>query len=166
MAKAVFEERQRFNQWWIWLIILGIFAYEVYLLTDLVQEETLNSKTLSSYLLIMLPILIVLLVFLFSSLYTRIDESGIQTVFKPFGFTKKSFSWRAIETVETITYSPLKDFGGWGYRLSFSGKGTAYNVKGNQGISIQLKNGKKFLIGTQKSEQALEVIESFSPSKK
>ena len=60
-----------------------------------------------------------------------------------------------------ITYNPIMDFGGWGYRVSWKGKGTALNVKGNKGIELILKNGKKITIGTQKPEEAMHAINSY-----
>jgi len=39
--------------------------------------------------------------------------------------------------------------GGWGIRWGSARYGSAYNVSGNQGVLFELKNGKKFLLGTQ-----------------
>lgn len=166
MAKEVFKEEQRFTQWWIWIILLGVLAYEIKLTIDLIQMEDLDSRSLSAYLLIMLPILLVLSLFAFSKLYTRIDENGIEVVFKPFGFSRKTFKWSEIEDVKAITYSPIKDYGGWGYRISWKGKGTAMNVKGNRAIELKLRNKKIFVIGTQQADAAMDAIKSYlKPSK-
>lgn len=56
------------------------------------------------------------------------------------------------------TYSPIREYGGWGFRQALGEKGKAYNVKGNKGIQIQLKTGKNILIGTQKEKDAQQVI--------
>jgi hypothetical protein len=161
MAKEVFKEDQRFTQWWIWIILLGVLAYEIKLTIDLIQMEDVDGRSLSAYLLIMLPILLVLALFAFSKLYTRIDETGIEVVFKPFSFSRRRFKWDEIVQANSITYSPIKDFGGWGYRISLRGKGTAMNVKGNKGIELKLNNGKSFTIGTQKPEEAMRAINSY-----
>lgn len=42
--------------------------------------------------------------------------------------------------------------GGWGIRL-WTKYGTVYNVSGNKGLFIKLKNGKTMVIGTQKSQE-------------
>ena len=57
-------------------------------------------------------------------------------------------------------YSPLREYGGWGVRGSF-GKNKAYNVKGNQGIQIELKKGGKVLVGTQRKTEAQQVIDRY-----
>ena len=161
MAKEVFEEKQAFTQWWIWLILLAVLGYEIKLTYDLYQLDDYSGRTVMAYLLIMLPILLVLLLFAFSKLYTRVDEHGIEVVFKPFGFTKRKFNWDQIEKAESVKYNPIKEFGGWGYRISWKGKGTAMNVKGNRGIQLIMKNNKKFLIGTQRPEEALGAINAY-----
>lgn len=51
------------------------------------------------------------------------------------------------------------DYGGWGLRLGFFGKGRAYNISGNIGMQIVFKDGKKLLIGTQKSAEIKSFLE-------
>jgi len=161
MAKEVFEEEQRFTQWWIWLILIAVFAYEIKLIFDLVQLENYTSRNVMAYLLIMLPILLVLIIFAFSKLYTRVDESGIVVVFKPFSFSQRRFKWDEIESAQAVKYNPIKEFGGWGYRISWKGKGTAMNVKGNKGIHLKLTKDRQFMIGTQNAEAAMHAINSY-----
>ena len=49
------------------------------------------------------------------------------------------------------------DFVGYGIRKTKK-YGTVYNVKGKEGIAFTLKNGKKYLIGSQKTEQFLKSL--------
>src|SRR5690554_7570605 len=42
--------------------------------------------------------------------------------------------------------------GGWGIRFTMK-YGTVYNIKGNKGLFVKLKNGKTFIVGTQKPEE-------------
>ena len=49
-------------------------------------------------------------------------------------------------------------FVGYGIRLG-SKYGTVYNMKGNRGLAIELNNGKKFVIGTQKEMELKNVVE-------
>jgi hypothetical protein len=94
--------------------------------------------------------LLVLLFFLFSKLETKITADQIQL--KHLIFVKKSFKWNDIEAAELIKYG----FVGYGIRISIK-YGTVYNVKGDKGLRITLRNGKKYFIGTQKPEE-LEVV--------
>jgi len=62
-----------------------------------------------------------------------------------------------IETVEARTYLPIREFGGWGIRRRAGQR--AYNVSGDQGVEITLKDGRKIMIGSQKSEElALAIL--------
>lgn len=58
------------------------------------------------------------------------------------------------------TYSPIKEYGGWGYRITLK-NGKAFNVTGNKGIQLVLKSGKKLLIGTQQESEASLVINRY-----
>lgn len=53
-------------------------------------------------------------------------------------------------------------FGGWGIRYNFAM--WEYNVSGNQGLIVTLKD-KKFLIGTQKPEEMQKAIKQFKELK-
>ena len=161
MTKEVFKEEQRFTQWWIWMILFGVLAFEINLIIDFIQMEDADLRSISAYLLIILPILLILCLFGFSKLFTKIDKTGIEVVFKPFSFSRRIFNWSEIMEINSITYRPIRDFGGWGYRISWQGKGTAMNVKGNKGVELKLKNGKSFTIGTQKPEDAMRAINSY-----
>ena len=70
--------------------------------------------------------------------------------FFPMHFKSYIIRFDEIENVEAITYSPIKDYGGWGIRYRM--KGRAYNVKGNQGVKVYLKNGKNILFGSFQSQ--------------
>ncbi len=74
-------------------------------------------------------------------------------VIKHLYFVKKEWKWSDIQSAKIIKYG----FVGYGIRLSLN-HGTVYNIKGNKGMLIQLKNGKKRLIGTQKPEELSKVI--------
>jgi hypothetical protein len=59
---------------------------------------------------------------------------------------------------ETRTYRPILEYGGWGVRYSFVRKGWAYTVSGNRGVQLQLANGKRILVGSQRAEELARAI--------
>ncbi len=83
------------------------------------------------------------------TLTTKIDSTGVYVNLYPFG--KKLLQWEDIETIQFIKYNPFFT-GGFGLKYSFT-YGTVYNIKGNKGILVSLKGGKKILIGTQKTNE-------------
>lgn len=78
-------------------------------------------------------------------LRTEIDPSGIRVRLR--GILSERFRWSQIQKHELITYR----FVGYGLRL-LTRYGTVYNISGNRGLALTLKDGGKFLIGTQQPE--------------
>ena len=118
------------------------------------NEDSIWSITIPIFLLA-----IIILGFLVLRLHTRIDSTGIYAKFDPLNLANKKFSWDEIKSCYVRKYSPLTEYGGWGIR-GFP-KAKAYNVSGNMGIQLVTKAGKKFLIGTNKPEQAQKVIDRY-----
>ncbi|MBL1144557.1 MAG: hypothetical protein HND54_06425 [Bacteroidetes bacterium] len=153
MSKTIFEEKQRFNQPLVWI---GLFiALSVVIYTSFFVD---NERTTESQLFTLGLFLLIITLFLFIQLKTRIDDRGIHFQFFPFHFSMKTYTWDEIYSAEAIKYSPIGDYGGWGYRISFRGKGKAYSTRGDKGIKIILKDGKTRMIGTQKMEEANSCI--------
>lgn len=159
----VFEETQRFNQWWLWLLHLGALGFLSYSFYQwfLLGEATGNVKVTDTTAQIIVILVILMgtgLIHIFK-LDTTIDEKGIRFRFFPIQQKFKIISWNELEKSFVRKYNPLKEYGGWGYRIGLSGR--AYNIKGNQGIQIEYKNGKKLLIGTQKPQEAQKTIDKY-----
>ena len=89
-------------------------------------------------------------------LITNINNEGIKIKFFP--FTNKEIKWEEIEQVKVINYGFV---GGWGVRFGTK-HGTIYNTSGRFGLALELKNGKKFCIGTQNEKELNKLIEEAS----
>ena len=148
MNNIIFKEEQRFTQWWIWLILI----------ITLIMPPLVNPQDSSNYYLI-ISILILALIY-FTRLTTLVTKEGLHYRFFPFHFKEKIIKIDEIMTYEQITYNPIFDYGGWGIR--YGSKGKAYNVKGNIGVIILLKNGKKILFGTQDAHSFVSAIKKAS----
>ena len=150
MSKIYFNEEQRFNQWWIWLIIAvccGIWIWQF--VQQIVMGKPFGNNPMSDlgvYISGVFPVL-VLLLFRFLKLETVIDDEGVKCRFRPFQRKFKTFPTGDISRFEVKKYNPILEYGGWGIR--YGRKGTAFNVSGNMGLYLELKNRKNFLIGTQ-----------------
>lgn len=143
--EVIYEEVQPFDQIWIWLLLgMELVIIVIALLASGQPIWTvglgLGAMTLTMALLSSLK------------LYTRIDSVGVHYRMKPFHFREQTIPWEDIDLIHVRKYSPILEYGGWGIRYGRSGK--AFNVRGNYGIQIVKKNGKKLLIGTQRPEDA------------
>ena len=96
--------------------------------------------------------------FYFMELRTEFDEEGIGYQFYPFHGSMRQISWDEIDEVWVRTYRPIREYGGWGIRYGF--KGIAYNVRGNHGVQIILKDGSRILIGTQMADELYHFLNS------
>jgi len=149
-----FQEVQRFTQWWFWLILLGIGGVALYgIYKQLILAEPFGDNPMSNPGLIAFSALIfgTIAFFLFVNLKTEIDDKEIRIAFIP--FAKKTLSWKDVKKAEIVNYG----FVGYGVRMS-SKYGTVYNTKGNKGLAIELNNGRKFLVGSQKVDELNDLI--------
>ena len=149
-----FIEKQRFRQWWIWLILIALGVISVYgLIQQVVFGHSFGSKPLSNF------GIIIFCLFVFGFIYfnwsmvliTEITNQGVKMRFIP--FVKKDIPWSEIKSIRIVDYG----FVGYGIRLG-SKYGTVYNVNGSKGLAIVLSNGKQFVIGTQREKELKEIL--------
>lgn len=159
--KMVFRETQRFHQAWIWIALLGLDMLFIYaIISQVINDIPFGRSPVPNVLLIVLAIFPIGFTFLFASvrLETRVDELGIRFRFFPIHSKERDIFWTEIEKWSIQTYHPLLDFGGWGIR--FGSKSKAYTIAGRQGLQLELKDGRKILIGTQDRESLEEMLKN------
>jgi hypothetical protein len=160
-AHAVFHERQRFTQAWLWILVGGLTAmiwHATWL--QLALGRPFGSKPASDTMLLVywmafgwgLPAL-----FLAARLDTVVDAGGISVRFRPFHWRPRRWSFAEIAHIEARSYSPVFEYGGWGIRLGPAGQ--AYNVRGSRGVQIALRSGARILIGTQRPDAFIRAVE-------
>ena len=160
--QILFSEKQKFTQWWLFLLLFGISGLFVYALyVQLIVGTPFGDKPIGNAGLIAISAFVLSLNALFfaTRLETQIDATGIFVRFYPFQRKMKFYAWEEIQKAEVRTYKPLLEYGGWGIRYGFRGNGKAYNVSGNKGLQLELKSGNKFLIGTRKDEELALVLD-------
>ncbi len=153
--EPIFKEDQKFTQWWLWAILIGIGIWTIFgIYKQLFLGENFGNTPMSDLGIIIFSLFIfgLIAMFWFMRLKTEIDQKGIRMSFFP--FVRKRVSWKEIQSAEVLNYGFV---GGWGIRL-WTKHGTVYNTKGNIGLEIELTNGKKFVIGTQKEIEMSKVI--------
>lgn len=148
----LFKERQKFNQWWFWLIIIAVNGFAGFMtINELISYPTNLGLWFGVFVIVFVTISL-----FFFVLETRINEKGIEVRFFPLHFSFITISWNQLEKIEVRQYKPIREFGGWGIRYGFSGK--AYNVSGNIGIQLVFKDGHKLLIGTNKKDEVETIL--------
>jgi hypothetical protein len=167
MSRIYFKEEQKFTQVWIWMLLIALSGIWIW---QLVQQVFMGipfgnnpASDIGVILTGIFPLLTIIL-FRLLTLETVINEKGIAYRFKPFQRKPKVIKPEDILRFEVKKYSPLKDYGGWGIRLGSFNKGKAYNVSGNQGVLFEFKNGKKFMLGTQKPSEIRSALDKLLKS--
>jgi hypothetical protein len=164
MEKTFYREEQKVKPGLAWLIMFPVFTlmnilFGIGLYQQISLGKPWGDEPMSDEGLILTTVLvnIVLIGILFLMLKVKmileIRESGIFYCFLPFIWNEKKISREEIERYEVRQYKPIQEYGGWGFRQRsrrFRKAGLAYNVSGNIGLQLYLKNGKKILFGTQR----------------
>jgi hypothetical protein len=148
-----FKEEQRIDQWWLKAILLAMLGVIGYAAFSFLQKDADAMGHIVFWPGIAIGLAAIGLVW-FWKLTTRIDNYGINVKCP---FVNKKVNWEEIEELEVLNYGFV---GGWGIRV-FTKYGTVYNTSGNRGLWVKLKNGKKFLVGTQKEDELKKIVEKW-----
>ncbi|MBN2025487.1 MAG: hypothetical protein JW854_01805 [Actinobacteria bacterium] len=152
----VFREVQRFKQPWLWALILLVagfawftFIWELY--TSLSPDGEGGQVWFAGIIAILvgtgLPAL-----FVSSKLIVEVKRDGLYYRYHPFHRRTHRIACEEIEKAESRTYRPIAEYGGWGIRGGWrKGAGRAYNVYGDQGVQLELVDGKRILFGSQRA---------------
>ncbi|MBC7846196.1 MAG: hypothetical protein H7Y10_06865 [Flavobacterium sp.] len=159
--EILYTERQKFKQWWLWFILLGInglFLFGVF--KQIIGGQQFGDKPMSNLELLIATGSTIILTILFVNfrLDTAIKKDGIYVRFFPFHLKFKHYTWDKLTKSFVRQYSPITEYGGWGLRLGLFGNGTAYNVSGNKGLQLEFTDTKKILIGTNKPDELTETL--------
>ena len=140
VMRCLYVENQKFNQWWLWIILLSFPIFAIY------PFDLNNINYTYIFISIVIP-----LFFYFLELRVFVNSDGLYYQFFPIHLKKYSISFSEIKKVEALKYKPIVDYGGWGIKYGFEGK--AYNISGNLGVKIYLFNGKNILFGSKKHKE-------------
>lgn len=93
----------------------------------------------------------------FARLQVRVDGREVRVSFGPIA---RTVPLEAIVSVEATTYSPLREFGGWGIRLGR--RGWMWNVMGDGGkaVALTLREGRALLCSSREPEALVAAIEA------
>ena len=156
-----YSERQRFRQWWLWtLVLIGPAISLGTIFQDIVLSSSFDTNPTNYSFLIILGVAFPLFMYT-TGLDTQVGKLGVFVCFRPFHRKWLVFRFDDIHKAESHIYRPLKDYGGWGIR---SGRGSkAYNVSGDKGVLLTMKDGKTIMIGSKNHEVLCSAIKEQLP---
>jgi len=159
--RPLYREVQGGGLWWAWLIVLLVAAVAWWLFVEqLVLGHPLGTDPLPDWgawivwalVGLGLPSLV-----LSMRLVTEVSSQGVAIRFRP--LTRRFIRFADISEVSARTYSPMKEYGGWGIK-GWSRRNIAYNISGNRGVQLVLKDGRRILVGSERAEELARVIET------
>jgi hypothetical protein len=107
---------------------------------------------------------LIFLTILITLVYLRLITVCLTTELCPeqFSVAMKGFRRRTkvpvanIQSVKIVQFDAIADYGGYGIRSGPEGR--AYIAHGNQGVQLELENGRKILVGSQRPDQLAQMI--------
>lgn len=161
-AETLFYEVQSEKPLWLIFFIIGIVLMaSVLAVLQLFFRIRVGTHPVSNGVLLLIWIgvgLLLPLFFFYSNLRVAVQEDGIHYRYFPFHFREQTIKKEDIQEFRQVIYNPVRDYGGYGIRISRQGR--AYNVKGNKGIRITTVGGKNILFGSRIPEKFEEALHS------
>lgn len=155
----MFTESQSFRKWIFVLVPLHVLFFVGIYQQVFMNKPFGDNPMPDAGLFIAEGGMILLTLFFYSlKLETKLDDKGISVRYLPIYRHYRIYQWSDIAKAYVREYSPIMEYGGWGFRTSLSGNGKAWNVSGSSGLQIELNDGKMFLIGTQKPEELSAIL--------
>lgn len=153
------EKQSYLKSYWL-VLLLALDAYLIY------ESLSTNIETGFDFSFIVSAVVITMVsvLFLILRLETTISSKGVYVRYFPFHQKPKQFLWDDIKNASVRKYQTIFEFGGWGIRNGLS-KNKTYNIYGNKGLQLELKNGTNLIIGTLKAKEIETVLSEFFNSK-
>jgi hypothetical protein len=149
---AVYREEQYFD-WRCYALIalVGLF-------TGLgLLRGRIWSGEVALGLLIGLAFLMFVVVFLLH-MTTEVGTAGLRVCFGWAPTYPRVVAIHTIRSVEVVNYRPISDYGFWGVRTGRDGE-RAFIARGTRGVRLELIDGTKLLIGSQRPEALASVLD-------
>jgi hypothetical protein len=157
----MFKEEQRFRQWWIWAIVLVVAALGWWgFVQQIVLGEPFGNNPASDWAVWLLWVFVGLgLPALFAFIRLAIEVTADEVVIRYRPLMKRRILLADIERVNARTYKAVREYGGWGIK-GWSFKSVAYNISGDRGVQLTLRDGRRIMLGSRRPDELAQAIET------
>jgi hypothetical protein len=151
-AAAVYREEQYFD-WRVYTLIALVG-----LVTGLgLLRGRVWSREVALGLVIGLAFLMFIVGFVLH-MTTEVGPTGLRVWFGWSPASPRAVSIHTIRSVEVVAYRPIADYGFWGSRAGRDGE-RAFIARGTRGVRLELMDGTRLLIGSQRPEALAAVLD-------
>ncbi|MCK3683374.1 hypothetical protein [Maribellus sp. YY47] len=162
MEKVLFAEEQRVSQGrmlksiviaiMLGMVVLGYWFIRLgYSRRNGVDEIFSDSSFIVTAMVFFIVLIVVVIINSVSRLRTKIQIDGIYVSYFPFKRKWLKISASDIFSYRLRRFRAYREYGGYGIR-DRRRKGKAYIISGQTGLQLQLKDGKRILIGTHRTQ--------------
>lgn len=152
----LFQERQVFiGRWWPLLLVPTVVMSTLLWAVPAKPAPIAISDTVASIVAAAMAMLGISLL-LALRLETRLSKTGVHYRLFPLHWRWQLWPWPEIAQAYVRSYDPLSEYGGWG--LKGSRRNRAYNISGDLGLQLVLRNGNRLLLGTQRPAEITQVL--------
>lgn len=89
-------------------------------------------------------------------LIVEVRTSGLYVRYPPLIWGRKPIDLSHLLSHRAVTYSPIRDYGGWG--IKWSPKGRVYSVSGNEGVRFEFEGRRGLMIGSQEAKRLEKAV--------
>jgi len=133
------------------VVALMVVGYRLY-------HQAVSGLPVGDTLALLIPVGVLALLWS-AKLEAQVRPDDLYVRYWPFHRSYQRIRLAHVIDVQSKTYSPLKEYGGWGIRFARGGR-KAYNVRGNRGVLLKFANGKSLLVGSQEPDELERAIRS------
>ena len=159
-SAPLFREEQRFSQPWLWAIVV-VAAVAAWIGLAAVVLDSDDGAGWPVAIVLLLVAVGLPLLFALGRLTVEVLADRVEIRYRP--FIARTLRLDEVVAAESVTYRPLRDYGGWGIK-GWSRRKIAYNVRGDRGALLTLADGRTVLIGSQRADELAAAIRDRLPS--
>jgi hypothetical protein len=159
-SAPLFREEQRFSQPWLWVIVV-VAAVAAWIGLAAVVLDSDDGAGWPVAIVLLLVAVGLPLLFGLARLTVEVLADRIQIRYRP--FIARTLRLDEVVAAESVTYRPLREYGGWGIK-GWSRRKIAYNVRGDRGALLTFSDGRTVLIGSQRADELAAAIRDRLPS--
>ena len=156
-----FRESQRLGRSWflaLLLIPLAVTSFGFY--QQVCLGRPWGNHPVSNGAFIAIEVAAVAFILWFSRLRLDTEVRGDVLVIRfAYLWPTRAIALPDIRQARAVDYHPISSFGGWGVRWRPDGT-VAYTATGGRGVDIQLRNGKRVIVGSQRADELEAVLRS------
>jgi hypothetical protein len=161
---VVYREEQNFD-WWVYALVvildvavLGALAWYSREGADAagpVLPRMSEFAVLAVASVLLVPVILIMGVL---RMTTEVTATHARVWFGWIPTYRRVFPVAAVQRLEVVSYRPIADYGGWGIRRGRDGE-RVLNARGNRGVRLDLSDGTRLLIGSQRPEALAAALE-------